>query len=149
VRGLTGTQDVIIPAGLIPWGDTFTVIVWPSWDVDKAGYACGVGGGTRPEASGQLGGGEYSGFPSTITLEYVELCDDALGIVEASPLEAPDGSLSEFTLIAWDGTGKPQMHRNGVLMPLVSSDPAGATVTVQEAPRAGDVVTARYHVGAV
>ncbi len=140
-------DDIIIPAGCIPWGGPFNIVVFPTWKVDAGGYVCAIAGGQRPEQTGQLGCGEFSGFPSTITVQYHDICDGAYGWIDGAAREQGDGSTTTFTLVGWDGTDLPVVFRNGVRVPLASTDPSAGTVTLSEVPQSGDVITARYHVG--
>jgi hypothetical protein len=146
---LQGDQDVLIPGGLIPWGADFCIVVFPAWAVDTGGYVCAIAGGQRPEQTAQLGCGEFSGFPASLSIEYIGIDSGTAGWIDAGPFESPDGTLQTFTLVGWDGTDLPVIHRNGVKVDLASTDPTAGTVTLTETPQSGDNMTARYHVGDV
>jgi hypothetical protein len=147
VAGMVGTQDIVIPTGLIPWGSDFCLVIWPDWNVFLGGYACAQVGGTRPEETGQLGCGEFSGFPATLSLQYIGQTTGAAGHVLAAPQESPNGTRTTFTLTGWDGSGLPEIHRNGVLLEIASMDATAGTVTLNGAPQSGDSIEARYHIG--
>lgn len=90
---------------------------------------------------------EFSGFPATLTIDYIGIDDGTGGWLETGPMEQPDGTTTMFTLIGWDGTDLPSVHRNGVLTDIAEVDADAGTITLNEAPQPNDELAIRYHVG--